>query len=127
MRMTWRWFGDADSVKLGQIAQIPVVKGIVGTIEDIPVGAVWSVERIAALKTQVEAAGFTLDVIESIPVARGDQARAAGTRRADRRLLREHPQHGARGRTSALLQLHAYVRLDAHRDELLPAGSPSWS
>ncbi len=69
MRMTWRWFGDADSVKLGQIAQIPVVKGIVGTIEDIPVGAVWSVERIAALKAEVEAAGFTLDVIESIPVS----------------------------------------------------------
>ncbi len=69
MRMTWRWFGDADSVKLAQIAQIPVVKGIVGTLEDIPVGEVWSVERIAALKAQVEAAGFTLDVIESIPVA----------------------------------------------------------
>ena len=69
MRMTWRWFGDADSVKLAQIAQIPGVKGIVGTLEDIPVGAVWSVERIAALKAQVEAAGFTLDVIESIPVA----------------------------------------------------------
>ncbi len=69
MRMNWRWFGDADHIKLWQVAQIPGVRGIVGTLEDIPVGAVWSVERIAALKAQVEAAGLTLDVIESIPVA----------------------------------------------------------
>ena len=69
MRMTLRWFGEADSVRLDQIAQIPCVRGIVSTIEDIPVGEVWSVERLAALKATVEAAGFTLDVIESIPVA----------------------------------------------------------
>jgi mannonate dehydratase len=69
MKMTWRWFGDADSVRLEQIAQIPCVRGIVGTIEDIPVGAVWTLERLLAYKAQVEAAGFTLDVIESIPVA----------------------------------------------------------
>ena len=68
MKMTMRWFGEADSVRLDQIAQVPCVKGIVSTIEDIPVGEVWSVERLAALKGQVEAAGFTLDVIESIPV-----------------------------------------------------------
>lgn len=69
MKMTWRWFGEADTVKLEQIAQIPCVRGIVGTLEDMPVGAVWSLERLLAFKAQVEAAGFTLDVIESIPVA----------------------------------------------------------
>lgn len=69
MRMTWRWFGDADTISLEKIAQIPCVKGIVGTLEDMPVGAVWTVEHIAALKSQVESAGFTLDVIESIAVA----------------------------------------------------------
>jgi mannonate dehydratase len=69
MRMTLRWFGETDTVPLDQIAQIPCVRGIVSTIEDIPVGEVWSVERLAALKATIEAAGFTLDVIESIPVA----------------------------------------------------------
>ncbi len=69
MRMTLRWFGGGDSVRLEQIAQIPCVRGIVGTLEDLPPGAVWSLARIEALKAEVEAAGFTLDVIESIPVA----------------------------------------------------------
>jgi mannonate dehydratase len=69
MKMTWRWFGEADSVKLEQIAQIPCVRGIVGTLEDMPVGEVWTLDRLLAFRVQVEAAGFTLDVIESIPVA----------------------------------------------------------
>lgn len=69
MKMTWRWFGAADSVRLEQIAQIPCVRGIVGTLEAMPVGAVWSLEKLLAFKTQVEASGFTLDVIESIAVA----------------------------------------------------------
>lgn len=69
MKFTMRWFGEGDTVKLEQIAQIPPVRGIVGTLEDMPAGAVWTVERLAALKAQVEAGGFSLDVIESIPVA----------------------------------------------------------
>jgi mannonate dehydratase len=69
MKITWRWFGDNDRIQLQQIAQIPCVRGIVGTLEDMQVGEVWTTDRFAALKNQVEAAGFTLDVIESIGVA----------------------------------------------------------
>ena len=37
MRMTWRWFGPGDSVRLDYIAQIPCVRGIVGTLgADVP-------------------------------------------------------------------------------------------
>jgi mannonate dehydratase len=66
--MTMRWFGEADTVRLEQIAHVPCVRGIVGTLEEMPVGEVWPVEKLAGLKNQVEAAGFSLDVIESIPV-----------------------------------------------------------
>lgn len=69
MKMTMRWFGPADSIPLQHIAQVPCVRGIVGTLEDMQAGDVWSRERLTALKTQVEAAGLTLEVIESIPVA----------------------------------------------------------
>jgi mannonate dehydratase len=69
MKMTMRWFGSADDIPLRYIAQVPCVRGIVGTLEDMPAGVVWSEERLAALKAQIEAAGLTLDVIESIPVA----------------------------------------------------------
>ena len=33
MKMTFRWFGNNDTVRLQDIVQIPVVKGIVGTLE----------------------------------------------------------------------------------------------
>lgn len=69
MKMTWRWFGSGDSVPLAYIRQIPCVRGIVGTLENKPVGAVWSQADFLGLKNEVEAAGFSLDVIESITVA----------------------------------------------------------
>ncbi|HLA42487.1 MAG TPA: mannonate dehydratase, partial [Aggregatilineales bacterium] len=68
MKMTMRWFGSADSVTLEQIAQIPCIRGIVGTLEDMPATGVWALEKLLDYKAQVESAGFTLDVIESIPV-----------------------------------------------------------
>lgn len=69
MKMTMRWFGEGDTVRLQDIAQVPVVKGIVGTLEGKPDNVVWSLEDFLRLKEQVSAYGFSLDVIESIPVA----------------------------------------------------------
>jgi mannonate dehydratase len=69
MKMTMRWFGNGDSVSLENIAQVPCVRGIVGTQEDIAVGEVWTVERLLKMKAQVEAVNLTLDVIESIAVS----------------------------------------------------------
>jgi mannonate dehydratase len=63
-----RWFGSDDTVRLQDIAQIPVVRGIVGTIENLSGDIVWPVDRVSALKSQVEEVGFSLEVIESIPV-----------------------------------------------------------
>lgn len=69
MEMTFRWYGKSeDKVTLEQIRQIPGVKGIVGTLFDIPAGEVWPKERIKALKEEVEAAGLTLKVIESVNI-----------------------------------------------------------
>lgn len=69
MKLTMRWFGDGDTVSLPQIAQVPVIQGIVGTIEGKPDHVIWSQDDFEMLKAKVEAHGFSLDVIESIPVA----------------------------------------------------------
>ncbi len=79
MKMTFRWYGDSDPVTLEKIRQIPGVMGIVSAIYDIPVGEVWSYERILKLKETVEAAGLELSVIESVPVHE-DIKRGAPTR-----------------------------------------------
>jgi mannonate dehydratase len=68
MKMTFRWYGENDPVTLEKIRQIPAVKGIVTAIYDVPVGEVWPLARILALKETVEKAGLALSVIESVPV-----------------------------------------------------------
>ena len=69
MKMTLRWFGENDTVQLQDIAQIPIVTGIVGTIEGKSASEAWTQNDFEALKQQVNAKGLSLDVIESIPVA----------------------------------------------------------
>ena len=69
MQMTMRWFGDKfDSVKLWQIRQVPGVTGVITTLYDIPAGDLWPVERIQALKKEVEDAGLTIAGIESVNI-----------------------------------------------------------
>lgn len=68
MEMTFRWYGETDPVTLDMIRQIPGVTGIVSAVYDVPVGKVWSVERINVLKKAIENKGMNLSVIESVPV-----------------------------------------------------------
>ena len=68
MEMTFRWYGESDPISLDYIRQIPGMKGIVSAIYDIPVGEVWPLEKIQALKSSIEAKGLELSVIESVPV-----------------------------------------------------------
>jgi mannonate dehydratase len=66
--ITFRWFGPRDPIPLAYIRQIPAVRGIVGALFDIPVGEAWKLNRIEALRDEVERNGMSLMVIESIPV-----------------------------------------------------------
>ncbi len=81
MQMTFRWYGDDDPVTLEKIRQIPGVEGIVTAVYDTPVGEVWPEESIAHLKKEINDAGMTMEVIESVPVhediklGRGDYKR----------------------------------------------------
>jgi mannonate dehydratase len=68
MKMTFRWYGDSDPVSLQYIKQIPGMTGVVSALYDVPVGEVWPVDKIQALKARVNQAGLDLDVIESVPV-----------------------------------------------------------
>ncbi len=67
MRETWRWFGEFDSVTLTEFTQTEAV-GIVSALHAIPYGEVWPQDAIAARRAEIEAAGLTWDVVESLPV-----------------------------------------------------------
>lgn len=68
MILSFRWFGADDPVSLNDIRQIPGMAGVVTALHDIAPGQLWPVERLAALKQEIEAAGLSLAVIESLPV-----------------------------------------------------------
>lgn len=68
MKMTFRWYGEADSIPLSYIRQIPGMTGVVTAVYDIPVGEVWPLSRIGKLKSLCDAAGLEMEVIESVPV-----------------------------------------------------------
>lgn len=68
MKMTFRWYGEKDHVTISQIAQIPVVTGIVSAVYDVPVGEPWSEESILRLKNTASAHGLEFEVVESVPV-----------------------------------------------------------
>jgi mannonate dehydratase len=69
VNLSFRWYGTNDPVSLDKIRQIPVVKGIVSAIYDLPPGEPWPFDKVQALKKEVEEKGFSLVAIESIPVA----------------------------------------------------------
>jgi mannonate dehydratase len=68
MKMSFRWYGESDPVSLDYIRQIPGMHGIVSAVYDVPVGEVWPIDKIQALKARIEARGLAFDVIESVPV-----------------------------------------------------------
>lgn len=69
MQMTFRWFGDTkDTVSLEQIRQIPGVKGVVPALHTLPAGEAWPLDMITDMKREIEAAGLTMECIESVNV-----------------------------------------------------------
>ncbi|WP_371156805.1 mannonate dehydratase [Jannaschia sp. 2305UL9-9] len=80
MRQTWRWFGPSDAIPLSYIRQAGV-EGIVTALYDLPPGRVWPLDSILARKAQIEAAGMTWDVVESLPVTESIRTGDAGAAR----------------------------------------------
>lgn len=67
MERTWRWFGKNDKITLAMLKEIGV-EGIVTALHDVPLGEVWTRDKIHDLKAYIESYGMRWSVVESLPV-----------------------------------------------------------
>lgn len=69
MKLTFRWYGETDSIPLSFIREIPNMSGVVTSLYSVKPGEKWSLSALKQVKERAASEGLAMEVIESIPVS----------------------------------------------------------
>lgn len=76
MKQCWRWFGPDDPIATADLHQVGV-QGIVTALHHIPPGQPWDEPSIADRQAVLATAGYSWDVVESLPVSEAIKTQSA--------------------------------------------------
>lgn len=68
MHLTFRWYGENDSIPLRHIRQIPGMRGVVAALYNLPPGEAWDAAELRLMRDRAEDEGLEFRVVESIAV-----------------------------------------------------------